>query len=75
MPIEAAVAVGPGLAHMVLVPSKYSSGHPVTDAGDLVDHTEYKQRQYPPGPKITPRNFGHDRRPPITNRWQEPHTG
>jgi NAD+ synthase (glutamine-hydrolysing) len=37
----------------------------------LVDHAEYKRRQYPPGPKITVRNFGRDRRLPITNRWRE----
>ena len=36
---------------------------------------EYKRRQYPPGPKITPRNFGRDRRLPITNRWREPRVG
>src|SRR5579863_4208742 len=38
----------------------------------LIDAAEYKRRQYPPGPKITPRNFGRDRRVPITNRWREP---
>jgi NAD+ synthase (glutamine-hydrolysing) len=38
----------------------------------LVDRAEYKRRQYPPGPKITPKNFGRDRRLPITNRWREP---
>ncbi|MER6829340.1 NAD+ synthase [Streptosporangium sp. NPDC000563] len=38
----------------------------------LVDLAEYKRRQYPPGPKITPKNFGRDRRLPITNRWREP---
>jgi NAD+ synthase (glutamine-hydrolysing) len=38
----------------------------------LVDGAEYKRRQYPPGPKISPRNFGRDRRLPITNRWREP---
>jgi NAD+ synthase (glutamine-hydrolysing) len=38
----------------------------------LVDNAEYKRRQYPPGPKITPRNFGRDRRLPITNHWREP---
>jgi NAD+ synthase (glutamine-hydrolysing) len=38
----------------------------------MVDNAEYKRRQYPPGPKITPRNFGRDRRLPITNRWREP---
>jgi NAD+ synthase (glutamine-hydrolysing) len=37
----------------------------------MVDRAEYKRRQYPPGPKITPRNFGRDRRLPITNRWRE----
>lgn len=35
----------------------------------LVDRAEYKRRQYPPGPKLTPRAFGRDRRLPITNRW------
>jgi NAD+ synthase (glutamine-hydrolysing) len=38
----------------------------------MVDRAEYKRRQYPPGPKITPRNFGRDRRLPITSRWAEP---
>jgi NAD+ synthase (glutamine-hydrolysing) len=37
----------------------------------LVDLAEYKRRQYPPGPKITVKNFGRDRRLPITNRWRE----
>ncbi len=37
----------------------------------LVDIAEYKRRQYPPGPKITPKNFGRDRRLPITNAWRE----
>jgi NAD+ synthase (glutamine-hydrolysing) len=41
----------------------------------LVDRAEYKRRQYPPGPKITQRNFGRDRRLPITNAWREPHPG
>jgi NAD+ synthase (glutamine-hydrolysing) len=38
----------------------------------LVDHAEYKRRQYPPGPKISAKNFGRDRRLPITSRWREP---
>jgi NAD+ synthase (glutamine-hydrolysing) len=38
----------------------------------LVDRAEYKRRQYPPGPKITAKNFGRDRRLPITSRWHEP---
>ena len=37
----------------------------------LVDRAEYKRRQYPPGPKITGKNFGRDRRLPITSRWRE----
>ena len=37
----------------------------------LVDAAEYKRRQYPPGPKITQKNFGRDRRLPITSRWRE----
>jgi NAD+ synthase (glutamine-hydrolysing) len=41
----------------------------------LVDHAEYKRRQYPPGPKITNKNFGRDRRLPITNSWREPPPG
>ena len=34
----------------------------------LVDLAEYKRRQYPPGPKISPKNFGRGRRLPITSR-------
>ena len=41
----------------------------------LVDLAEYKRRQYPPGPKITQKNFGRDRRLPITNSWREPPPG
>jgi NAD+ synthase (glutamine-hydrolysing) len=37
----------------------------------LVDTAEYKRRQYPPGPKISLKAFGRDRRLPITNRWRE----
>jgi NAD+ synthase (glutamine-hydrolysing) len=37
----------------------------------MVDAAEFKRRQYPPGPKITQKNFGRDRRLPITNRWRE----
>jgi NAD+ synthase (glutamine-hydrolysing) len=35
----------------------------------LVDRSEYKRRQAPPGIRITPRAFGRDRRLPITNRF------
>jgi len=37
----------------------------------LVDTSEYKRRQAPPGVKITTRAFGRDRRLPITNRYRE----
>ena len=37
----------------------------------LVDSSEYKRRQSPPGIKITPRAFGRGRRLPITNRFKE----
>ena len=37
----------------------------------LIDLAEYKRRQYPPGPKISFKAFGRDRRLPITNRWRE----
>ncbi len=36
----------------------------------LVDRSEYKRRQAPPGVKITRRNFGRDRRLPIVNHYQ-----
>ena len=37
----------------------------------MVDTAEYKRRQYPPGPKISLKAFGRDRRLPITNRFRE----
>ena len=36
----------------------------------MVDLSEYKRRQSPPGIKITPRAFGKDRRMPITNKFK-----
>jgi NAD+ synthase (glutamine-hydrolysing) len=41
----------------------------VTRVIQLVDRSEYKRRQAPPGVKITPRAFGRDRRMPLTNRY------
>ncbi len=37
----------------------------------MVDKSEYKRRQSPPGIRITPRAFGRDRRMPITNKYRE----
>ena len=36
----------------------------------LVDIAEYKRRQSPPGPRITAKSFGKDRRMPITNFYR-----
>jgi NAD+ synthase (glutamine-hydrolysing) len=36
----------------------------------MVDRSEYKRRQAPPGLKITPKAFGKDRRLPITNWYR-----
>ena len=36
----------------------------------LIDVAEYKRRQSPPGPRITAKSFGKDRRMPITNFYR-----
>ena len=36
----------------------------------MVDRNEYKRRQSAPGVKITPKNFGRDRRMPIANKYR-----
>jgi NAD+ synthase (glutamine-hydrolysing) len=36
----------------------------------MVDTSEYKRRQAPPGIRITPKAFGKDRRMPITNKYK-----
>jgi NAD+ synthase (glutamine-hydrolysing) len=36
----------------------------------MIDGAEYKRRQAAPGPKITERAFGRDRRVPITSGWR-----
>ncbi len=43
----------------------------VTKIARMVDRSEYKRRQTAPGIKITPRDFGRDRRLPITNKFRE----
>jgi NAD+ synthase (glutamine-hydrolysing) len=37
----------------------------------MVDLAEYKRRQSAPGPKVTVKAFGRDRRLPLTNRFRE----
>ena len=49
-------------------------GHPretVTRVEHLLYIAEYKRRQAAPGVKITKKNFGRDRRYPITNRFRD----
>jgi NAD+ synthase (glutamine-hydrolysing) len=41
----------------------------ITRVIQMVDKSEYKRRQAPPGIKVTTRAFGKDRRLPITNRY------
>jgi NAD+ synthase (glutamine-hydrolysing) len=53
------------------IPEMIAAGYPaevVRRVVSLVDNSEYKRRQAPPGVKITPRALGRDRRMPITNR-------
>jgi len=42
----------------------------VVRAVALIDRSEYKRRQAPPGVRLRPKAFGRDRRTPITNRWR-----
>jgi NAD+ synthase (glutamine-hydrolysing) len=37
----------------------------------LVDRSEYKRRQMPPGVRISKKAFGRDRRMPITNAFRQ----
>jgi NAD+ synthase (glutamine-hydrolysing) len=41
----------------------------VARVAQLVDRAEYKRRQAAPGPRVSSKAFGKDRRLPITNRW------
>jgi NAD+ synthase (glutamine-hydrolysing) len=43
----------------------------IRDVIKMVDRSEYKRRQAPPGIKITQRAFGRDRRFPITNQYRD----
>jgi NAD+ synthase (glutamine-hydrolysing) len=49
---------------------KKKSAETVRRVMDLVDKSEYKRRQAPPGVKITKRAFGKDWRLPLTNRYK-----
>jgi NAD+ synthase len=43
----------------------------VTRIDRLLNIAEYKRRQAAPGVKVTRKNFGRDRRYPITNRFRD----
>jgi NAD+ synthase (glutamine-hydrolysing) len=64
--LEAYVEKDMGVAEMLAAGFDEAS---VRKAVRLVDLSEYKRRQGPPGIKITPKAFGRDRRMPITNRY------
>ena len=60
------------------VPDIIARGHPaevVKKVERLLYLAEYKRRQAAPGVKISARNFGRDRRYPITNRFREDAVG
>jgi NAD+ synthase (glutamine-hydrolysing) len=52
-----------------ILSSGYSSEE-VQKVIGMIDKSEYKRRQAPPGIKITQRAFGRDRRFPITNKYR-----
>lgn len=65
--LEAYVEKDMGVAAMIAAGFDEAA---VRKAVRLVDLSEYKRRQGPPGIKITPKAFGRDRRMPITNRYR-----
>jgi NAD+ synthase (glutamine-hydrolysing) len=59
------------LGHDGLVAAGFDAGL-VERVIRLVDAAEFKRRQSAPGPKVTGKAFGRDRRLPITSAWREP---
>ncbi len=51
--------------------NQFGNPQVVQDVIRMVDQSEYKRRQAPPGIKITPRAFGKDWRLPMTNKYRE----
>lgn len=65
--LAAYIEDGMGIREMV------AAGMPEKDVRrtvNMIDGSEFKRRQYPPGVKITPRAFGRDWRLPLTNRFK-----
>jgi NAD+ synthase (glutamine-hydrolysing) len=59
------------MAPREIIADGYSEGD-VRLVVKLIDRSEYKRRQSPPGIRITARGFGRDRRYPITNKYRAP---
>ena len=60
--------------HKIEVTQQLSQGYDVgvvTKVQNLLYNSEYKRRQAAPGVKISERNFGYDRRYPITNAFRD----
>jgi NAD+ synthase len=60
--------------HELSLAAIVARGHPPETVGKiarLLNLAEYKRRQSAPGVKISARNFGRDRRYPITNKFRE----
>ena len=69
--VEAYVEGDLTLAEAVEVGAKHgASAELVERVTRLVDIAEYKRRQSPPGPRISAKSFGKDRRMPITNLFR-----
>ena len=56
---------------LATIVEKGFEGNMVKSVLKLIDNSEYKRRQAPPGVRITERGFGKDRRYPITNRYSQ----
>jgi NAD+ synthase (glutamine-hydrolysing) len=65
--LEAYIERDEGVDEMV---ARGLDGSVVREVIAMVDRNEFKRRQAPPGPKVTVKSFGRDRRLPITNRWR-----
>jgi len=65
--LKAYVEEDKGLAAIIAAGFKEATARKVLE---MVDKSEYKRRQAPPGIKITPKAFGKDRRMPITNKYR-----
>lgn len=57
-----------------IIAAGFATEH-VLKAIRLVDSSEYKRRQSPPGIKITPKSYGRDRRYPITSGYKGAESG